>query len=64
MHGLVRLDQSGSIARWNRGATEILGYSEAEAQSQPLALIFGGVAGGRIPAPQDARGRGAQRSLG
>jgi len=42
VHGLVRLDRSGSIARWNRGATEILGYSEAEAQSQPLALIFGG----------------------
>ena len=42
VHGLVRLDDSGSIARWNRGATEILGYSEAEAQSQPLALIFGG----------------------
>ena len=42
VHGLVRLDPSGSIARWNRGATEILGYTEAEAQSQPLSLVFGG----------------------
>jgi PAS domain S-box-containing protein len=41
-HGLVRLDSSGSITGWNRGATEILGYSEADARSQPLALILGG----------------------
>ena len=59
VHGLVRLDQSGSIARWNRGATEILGYSEAEAQSQPLALIFGGRQG---PDPCPARCSRAQRA--
>lgn len=43
-HGLVRLDHHGLITGWNRAATEILGYSRAEAQSQPLALILGGEA--------------------
>lgn len=42
VHGLVRLDRSGHITAWNRGATETLGYSKADAQSQPLALILGG----------------------
>lgn len=42
IHGLVRLDRSGRVTRWTRGATEVLGYSALEAQSQPLALIFGG----------------------
>ena len=60
VHGLVRLDRSGSIARWNRARTEIL-VSEAEAQlGQPLALIFGGEAeAGSLPgrcsrAPREA----------
>lgn len=49
-HGLVRLDHSGLITGWNRGATDILGFSRAEAQSQPLALILGGEAeAGSLP---------------
>lgn len=41
-HGLVRLDAGGSIVGWNRGATEIFGYSAEEVRSQSLALLLGG----------------------
>jgi len=39
-HGMVRLGPDGVITGWNRGASEMLGYSEREILSRPLALIF------------------------
>jgi PAS domain S-box-containing protein len=41
-HGLVRLDGAGVIIGFNEGARTMLGYSEAEAASQPLEMIFRG----------------------
>ncbi len=41
VHGMIRLDRSGVVTGWNRGASEILGYSEAEAQALSLTVIFG-----------------------
>jgi two-component system CheB/CheR fusion protein len=37
---IVILDQDGRVTRWNKGATQALGYAESEALGQTVDLIF------------------------
>jgi two-component system CheB/CheR fusion protein len=37
---IILLDAQGCITRWNKGAEQALGYTEAEAVGQPTDLIF------------------------
>ncbi|OWY63490.1 histidine kinase [cyanobacterium TDX16] len=39
-YAIFMMNADGQITNWNVGAERILGYSEAEAISQPLSLIF------------------------
>ena len=39
-HGIFMLDAAGRIASWNKGAEQILGYTEAEILGQPFARFF------------------------
>lgn len=38
--GMVVIDETGVIVSWNRGATAMFGYSEAEALGQPVAILM------------------------
>ena len=39
-YGIVATDLDGRITLWNRGAAEMLGWSEAEMLGQPIAAFF------------------------
>ncbi len=39
-HGIFMLDSEGRVASWNRGAEQILGYTETEVLGQPFARFF------------------------
>ncbi|GGC48186.1 PAS domain S-box protein [Chelatococcus reniformis] len=39
-YGIVATDLDGGITLWNRGAAEMLGWSEAEMLGQPMATFF------------------------
>ncbi len=39
-HGIFMLDAAGRIASWNKGAEQILGYTDAEILGQPFARFF------------------------
>jgi two-component system CheB/CheR fusion protein len=37
---IIMLDEQGRITRWNKGAEQALGYTEAEVMNQPCDFIF------------------------
>jgi len=39
-YGIVATDREGRVTLWNRGAAEMLGWSEAEMIGQPMATFF------------------------
>ncbi len=39
-YGIVATDRDGKVTLWNRGATTILGWSEAEMLGQPMDVFF------------------------
>ena len=39
-YAIVLIDDEGRIASWNRGAEQLLGYSEPEALGQPFEILF------------------------
>jgi PAS domain S-box-containing protein len=39
-HAIITLDRDGRILSWNRGASEMFGYTDREAVGEPIDLIF------------------------